>query len=288
MRILTLFVRHGTEKYSDALDELRKFQRSRLPSARHDLLVIDNGPGGLPLVGSSNGDVIRGSNAYWEFSAWDDGLRHVGSRTRDYDFVHLVTSAFRTLYTRYIDRFHIGMLDRVAGRGIALGHIDYYNEPVELLRYPTQAWIRSSFVFIPPAELATLGCLVGLADTSRFFSGDPAHPFRPDAPLSENYKRYIFDWLTGQGTGQGVTWHSRFTLSTETLPFFQAKAMAMLNEQLLAIRLRKQGCALVDATWLATLTPQSAAFEVLESIPHWRIQLAQRDTDAVPVPPSPT
>jgi hypothetical protein len=283
MRVLTLFVRHGTAKYGDALDELRTFQRSRLPSVHHDFLVIDNGPGELSTVGTPGGEVIRGSNQFWEFSAWDDGLRYVGSRAQDYDFVHLVTSAFRTLYTRYIDRFDLGMLERVAGRGVAVGHIDYYNDPVELLGYPARAWIRSSFFFVPPAELATLGSLVGVAEPSRFFSGDPAKPFRADAPLSENYQRYIFDWLTGPGTGQGVTWHSRFTLSRETLPFFEAKAMAMLNEQMLAVRLRRQGCALVDATWLATWIAQSGNSEELGPIPHWRIQLAQRDTDSVPL-----
>ena len=78
------------------------------------------------------------------------------------------------------------------------------------------------------------------------------HHFRPSAPLSANYQKYILDWLTGNGTGQGVEWHSRFGLTPESLPFFEAKASAILNEQMLSVRLRAQGCALLDATWLAT------------------------------------
>jgi len=284
MRILTLFVRHGTAKYTEALDDLRAFQRRRLPEVRHDMLIVDNGPEApSPTPGA---EVIRGSNRRWEFSAWDDGLAHVGARVRDYDLVHLVTSAFNTLYTRYIDRIGPALLEEVAGRATALGHVDWYNEPVELLGYPGQAWLRSSFVFIPPAELLTLGSLVGCTAEPEIFSGDPTSPFRPEAPVSPNYRRYVYDWLTGPGTGQGVTWHSRFVLDRESLPFFQAKAMAIFNEQMLAIRLRLQGCAMVDATWLATELGTRPSTRRRQPFPHWRVQLSQRDTDAVPLPPS--
>lgn len=282
MRILTLFVRHGTAKYGQALDELRAFQRLRLPEARHDLLVIDNAP--EPPAPTPGAEVIHGSNRAWEFSAWDEGLAHVGGRIRDYDLVHLVTSAFNTLYTRYIDRIGPTLLEEVAGRAAALGHIDYYNDPVELLGYPGQAWLRSSFLFVPPAELLTLGSLVGCPAEREIFSGDPAAPFRSDAPVSPNYRRYVYDWLTGPGTGQGVTWHSRFVLGPDTLPFFQAKAMAIFNEQMLAIRLRRQGCALVDVTWLATELAARGSGRRSQPFPHWRSQLAGRDTDAVPRP----
>jgi hypothetical protein len=279
MRILTLFVRHGTAKYGEALEDLRSFQRRRLPGARHELLIIDNGR--EPPAATPGAEVIRGSNHAWEFSAWDDGLAHVGSLLRDYDLVHLVTSAFNTLYTRYIDRVGPALLEEIAGRAGALGHIDYYNEPVELLGYPGQAWLRSSFVFIPPAELLTLGSLVGCSAEREIFSGNPAEPFRQDAPVSATYRRYVYDWLTGAGTGQGVSWHSRFVLGAETLPFFQAKAMAIFNEQMLAIRLRRQGCALVDVTWLATVLGAGGPSR-RTPFPHWRVQLAGRDTDAVP------
>jgi hypothetical protein len=86
--------------------------------------------------------------------------------------------------------------------------------------------------------------------------------------------------LTGNGTGQGVEWHSRFGLTPESLPFFKAKALAILNEQMLSVRLRAQGCALIDATWLSTKQLQSRAR--LETIPSWRWQVTTRDTDAGP------
>jgi hypothetical protein len=278
MRILSILARHGVEKYPEALSDLRAFQRARLPSARCDLLVVDNAGGTLPARTSAT-EFIAGSNRHWEFSAWGEGLAHVGARIWEYDLVHLVTSAFRTLYTRYIDRCDERTLALVAGRGIALGHVDYYDDPVELLGNRSQCWLRSSFLFLPPAELATLGTLVGVTDPAPFFSGDPREPFLADAPVSENYRRYVIDWLTGGGTGQGTEWHSRFGLSGETLPHFQVKALAIFNEHLLTIRLRRQGCAIVDATWLASRSSRRGPHP--RAIPDWRDQLADRDTDAV-------
>jgi hypothetical protein len=284
MRILTLFVRHGRVMYPTALEDLLAFQRLRLPSVHHDVLIVDNDPALTRPDAVGECPVIAGSNRFWEFSAWDEGLAHVGKRVWDYDFVHLVTSAFRTLYTRFIDRFDETTLRRVTGRGIAIGHIDRFNDPVELLGNRGQAWLRSSFILVPPAELAALGSLVSVSKGSDFFSNEAAHPFRKDAPLSHNYRQYIVDWLTGPGTGQGVVWHSRFALTSETLSYFQEKVLAMLNEFMLSVRLSRQGSALLDATWLSSHAARIGRSAAIGVIPAWRHQLAQRDTDAVPLP----
>ena len=283
MRILTLLVRHGTDKYPGAIDDIVGLFARQLPEAEWDLIVIDNtlpkdyeeglGPHRL---------LIGGSNEMWEFSAWQNGLAFVGHRLADYDFVNLATDAFRTLYTAYLDRFNIEILRLISCRGAAVGHIDYYNEPVLLLGRQSQAWLRTSFVFLPPPELKMLGSLVSVAEHRGLFSGNPEAPFHPDAPLSGNYQAYLLDWLTGEGTGQGVEWHSRFTLSQDTLPLFQNKVIAILNEHMFSIRLRAQGCAMVDATWLATRARTLGRGDPLGPIPSWRKQLTERDTDAVP------
>jgi hypothetical protein len=283
MRILTLLVRHGVAKFENAIEDLEALFAHQMPSVDWDLLVIDNAlPVGREETLAANRRLIGGSHAQREFSSFDAGVAYVGRRLADFDFIHLATAAFRTLYTAYLDLFSPEMLRLVSRRAAAVGHIDYYNEPVMLLGRPSQAWLRSSFVFLPPAELKILGSLVSVKDRDQLFTGDPAAPFRIDAPLSENCRRYVLEWLTGEGTGQGVQWHSRFVLSDETLPMFQDKVIAILNEHLLSIRLRAQGCAMVDATWLATraktLVP---AGRPVGPIPNWKKQLAERDTDPV-------
>jgi hypothetical protein len=284
MRIATLLVRNGTSKYNNAVEDVASYFASQMPLVDWDLVVIDNA---LPEQHEErlgeNRVLIGGSNAQWEFSAWDTGIAYVGRRISGYDLIHLATSAFRTLYTRYLDRIDFKALRSVLCRAAGVGHIDYYNEPVKVLGRQSQAWLRSSFLFLPPAELKMLGSLVSVAEATALFSGNPAEPFRDDAPLSQNYRRYLLEWLTGEGTGQGVQWHSRFALSEETLGWFQSKVIAILNEHMLSIRLRAQGCAMVDATWLAahikTLKPTD---QHRGQIPGWRTQVTERDTDPAP------
>lgn len=281
LRVVTLLARHGDERYRDALPDLRTLFAQQMPEISHEAVVIDNAldwsyaerlAPGVMLIG--------GDNAAWEFSAWDCGVAHLGRRLDEYDFVHLATSAFRKLYTRYLDRFDADMLGLVAGRAAAVGHIDHFNEPVAFAGRSLQCWLRSSFVLLPPAELRLLGSLNSVADRSGLFSGDPAAPFRADAPLSASYRQNILGWLTGRGTGQGTEWHSRFTLSEQTLGFFEDKAVAILNEQMLTSRLRAQGCGIVDATWLAARAGQPyPAVRPLGAIPDWRVQVTSRDVD---------
>jgi hypothetical protein len=283
MRIATLFLRHGDGKYPNALNELDRFYARCLTDVRRETVVIDNAlPETHQETLSDTSVLIGGSNAAWEFSGWDSGLAFLGKRILEFDFVHLVTSAFRELYTAYLDRFNTSMLAAVEGRAVAVGHIDCYNRPVTVLGRVSQSWLRSSFLVIPPAELRLLGTLVSVADGAAFFSGDAASPFRVDAPLDEEYRTNILGWLTGGGTGQGMVWHSRFHLDENSLALFESKTLAILNEHALTIRLRAQGCATVDATWLATRVACVGAPTVSQGpIPHWRDQLAGRDMDAV-------
>lgn len=283
MRILTILVRTGIEKNQGAAEDVASLFARQMPRVRRELVIVDNAlPQDYQQGLGPSGVLIGGSGAHREFSAWDSGLNCVRARLHTYDFVHLVTSAFRALYTRYLERFNEDMLGLVLHRAAAVAHIDYYNEPVTVLGRRSQAWLRTSFLFVPPAELRMLGSLVSMLDPSALFSGNPEVPFRDEAPISKTYRGYLLSWLTGDGTGQGVEWHSRFALSPETLPLFESKALAVLNEHLLSIRLRAQGCAMVDATWLATRAKALAPGEPLGPIPSWRKQLIERDTDPVP------
>lgn len=282
-RIITLLARHGTARYADAVSDISALFQRQMPEATHDILVVDNSlePHDEEQL-SPRVMLIGGSNASWEFSAWDSGIAYLGHRLDEYDLVHLATSAFRQLYVSFLDRFDLDGLSLLRGRAVAIGHIDYFSAPVSLLRRGSQAWLRSSFVILPVSELRLLKSLVAITDRSRFFSGDPTSPFRSDAPISAGYRRNIVSWLTGEGTGQGTVWHSRFDLDAATLAFFESKTLAILNEQMLSNRLRAQGCALVDVTWLATYAWLNDG-ELIGAIPNWRQQVTSRDEAAAPV-----
>jgi hypothetical protein len=161
--------------------------------------------------------LLGGDNRAREFSAFDRGVQFIGQEIWRFDLVHFATSAFNSLYVRYLERFDARALRCILGRPVCLGHIDCYNEPVEVMGFRTQHWVRTGFFMLPPQEVKILGGFVTIRDDRRFYSGNPEAPFLQQAPLSENYRQYIIGWLTGADIGQGVQWHSHFSVTTETL-----------------------------------------------------------------------
>lgn len=278
-RVLTIFLRTGTEAYPDAESALAELFARQLPAVERDLIVVDNA---LPPGVADEGDgrvVVGGDNSASEFSAIDAGLAHAGRGVWRYDLVNIVTAAFQQLYVAYLERFTPPVVEALAGIRACLGHIDWYNEEIALLSYRSQHWLRTSFIMLPPGELMLLGSAVSVRHRQPWFSGRPEGPFAEDAPLSANYRKYILDWLLGEDIGQGVRWHKTLSLEGDGLQVFERKTLAILNEQLLGIRLRAAGCRTIDVTWLSAVL--ASGREPDWSTPWWR-QLAQRDRD-VPV-----
>ncbi len=280
MRLLTILARFGTDQYAEAEERLSRIFTRQMPTVERTIVVVDNALPRDMLQEQSGRVLVGGDNRVFEFSAFDRALDHIGPRISSFDLVHFATSAFDTLYTAYLDRFDDRLLAAIADRPIAVGHIDCYNEPVELLSFRSQHWMRSCFFIMPPTEARILGSFVSIDDGGRFFSGRPETPFRVDAPIGSSYQQYITDWLIGRDIGQGVEWHSSFALSDVTLPIFERKALSIMNEHLLAIRLRALGCRLVDVTWLSDQLSRLAPAQI-EWSTDWRDQLAGRDRDAI-------
>jgi hypothetical protein len=286
MRVLTIFVRTGTTKYAAAEEELAQLFRSQLPGVDRTTLVVDTALPPCEAERAPNRVVIGGDNSVREFSAFDSGVAFIGDDIWSYDLVNLTTAAFRQLYWDYLERFRADVLASVARRPVCVGHIDCYNHPIEVAGCHSQHWLRTACVFLPPTELKILGSCVSTRDRREWFSGDPDAPFRADAPLSDAYKRLIIDWLVGNDIGQGVKWHTRITLDEANLPEFERKAMAILNEHLLGVRLRAGGCRTVDVTWLSGMLTAKRSAAIDWDTPWWR-QLAERDRHALKVNTAP-
>lgn len=281
-RVLTLFLRTGTEAYPDAEPKLAERFDRQLPGLSRDVVVVDNllPPG---VAESAPGRVvIGGDNSVSEFSAIDAALAHVGRGVWHYDLVNIVTAAFEQLYAAYLDRFTPAVVAAVVGARASVGHIDCYNEEIGVLSYRSQHWLRTSFVMLPPRELMLLGSAVSARHRWPWFSGRAETPFADDAPLSDNYRKYILDWLLGEDIGQGVRWHTTLSLDGDGLPIFERKALAILNEHLFGIRLRAAGCRTIDATWLSSVL---ASGRMPDWTTPWWQQLGQRDRDAQSIEP---
>jgi hypothetical protein len=257
MRVLVVFVRHGTDKYRNALDDLNRIYQMRAPGLARQTIVVDNAiPVGVSEEYGPDRTLIGGDNTSWEFSGWQRALDELGSEVKCFDAVHFVSSAFQMLYTDYLDRFSPQIVEVVAQRAVCTGHIDYYPHPIRFGAYISRHWIRTSFWLINTFELMRLGKLVSIKDRRGLFSRDGDWPFDINGPISLGYQGLMYDWLTSeQGTGQGAPWHSRLDLNVEDdRKLFEAKAIAIMNEHLLSIRLRAQGTYVVDMTCLAELT----------------------------------
>jgi hypothetical protein len=284
LKVLTILARKGTHSYPAAATELHAIFSRQMPELDRDMVIVDNDlPAGYDQP-SADGRVIGGDNRDWEFSGFDRALAVMGRDIWKYDFVHIATAAFNTLYVDYLVQFREPLLRTALRYPACVGHIDCYNEMVSLLGFRSQHWIRSCFFFIRPSELLSLGSLVSVRDATPFFTGRADTPFRDDAPISPNYQGYITEWLTGGDIGQGVRWHRHLELTSEDLTEFQDKTRAILNEHMLAIRLRALGCALVDVTWLSTILSRGDAVNWRTS---WRQQLAEAKRDFVPAAETP-
>lgn len=276
MRVLVLFARHGVGKYVQAFEQMRSELRQRLAGCELDFVIIDAALGADFAPVHENGALLLGTdNEHWEFGSWMRAARSLGRNVLKYDYVHIVTSAFYFGYVDFKDYLSTELLRNLSGRAVALGHLEAYNEPARFRGVRFQSWLRSSFILMPATELLLLGDLVSVHDRRGIFANTPQSPFLKDGDLCETYQHNLFSWLTGEGTGQGVIWHSRFELDSSNFEFFKNKAVAIINEMMLSNRLRQQGCALVDLTWLHRHHPDG---RVPGRIPTWHAQVTNRGT----------
>ena len=138
MRLLTILARFGTEQYAHAEAEITNIFARQMPSVDRSVIVVDNA---LPreVVQEQNGrTLIGGENYASEFSAFNRALDYIGSDIWSYDLIHFATSALNNLYVAYLERFDSNLLEAIASRPACVGHIDCYNETIEVMRFRSQ------------------------------------------------------------------------------------------------------------------------------------------------------
>jgi len=249
IRILSLFVRYGDKDYEGAYEALTEFYMSVGDVCVTSVLIDNALEPGLSTDLDNTSHLISGDNSRREFSGWDAALSAFAERMQEFDLVHLVTSAFQNEYNGFYPLIDHEMLEYVAQtKRVMLAHVDAYPEKVKLYGRSFQTWACSKFLFSRPENIFGLGMLVGPFSESDLFSADASACFLPDAPLSVNYQSYLVDWLTGDGLPHGK-WHSTFEYSKETSGKFRSKALSILDEHNLSMRIRESGVQIVDFTW---------------------------------------
>ncbi|MEL7061761.1 MAG: hypothetical protein AAGN46_17175, partial [Acidobacteriota bacterium] len=260
LKLSVVFVQYGREKYSGALEKLFVVL-DRLEAVEAHVAVVDNADeGAWDHEVTDRLTHLGGDNSAWEFSAFDRGLawfrdrRQANDRPAD-DLVLLVTDAYRAYGDDFLDLWTDEAFRLAAHHPVTIGWIDSLLRPLELLGHGYRDFVRSSFVLGSPTVFDRVAPLAYPLDPAAFFSEDPAHPFRRDAPMSEDLKDFLIAWLTGR---QGKVrfeqrWHSRFDLDARSFEFFRRKVLAILREQLLSARLQAAGIPCLDLRMVAEL-----------------------------------
>ena len=268
MKILSILNCYGTGKPSPALPVLQSLQAALRDENCRDYVVSDNAliPDFVEQL-DAHTTLIGGDNSLREFSSFDWALRFVGPRLAEYDLVHLVTETFNTDYRHYLGLWTPKILALTVEKNICLGHIDGYPREVTLFGMRSRTWIRSCYLFLPRRAVQALGTLV-TTDGANFFGADPQSPFSPQAPIDRQYQQYLQQWLSGGGEADGMAVHrSPFRLLPETFARFKGKALAIVNEHGLSVRLRKLGFPTIDVEWLYDMLLQRPSDQIDRQTP---------------------
>ncbi|WP_345813084.1 glycosyltransferase [Paraburkholderia sp. PREW-6R] len=266
MKLLTLFVRYGDSDYQGAFKRLCQLYQ-RIEGLDYDAVLIDTAlPVDMQVKLGPKILMIGGNNTRREFSGWNTALERFPDLLDGYDLVHIVTSAFENEYNGFYPYIERRMLLYAARHPeVALAHVDAYPDAVRLFGRSFQTWGCSKFILAAPERIRRLATFVGDFSIDDFFAKSASMPFRPNAPLSQNYQQHLLNWLTGEGLPHGQ-WHSVFELSSANLQRFHAKAMSIIDEHSLSMRLRETGARIVDYTWLHSRGIAASASQIPDEV----------------------
>jgi hypothetical protein len=234
--LIAVYQRHNSANPED-LRYLRELADRIAPGGERHFAVVDN------RVANSfehqlerDVTILSGDNRLREFSAYNRGIEWLAltQKPEPETVVLIANETYRTSYgDEYLREFTPERIAEALDAGGIYGHRDAYPHEVALLGMRFQSWIRSSLVVLAWKTLTQIGPFApGVADAELFGDGMTDF-FAPQAPLSENYRSYIRQWLfaeTPEGSDFPYTWHSKTPLTRDNLPSMHAKARSILSE----------------------------------------------------------
>ncbi len=262
VRVLVLFLTFDPEKKKNIRTFLGNFFQQR-QSIDFTVVEIDNAneadgwsvapDGAWPCEAYT----VGGDNSAHEFTGWDKGWREARTRlTRPFDVVLMVNDALaNSKPLEALDAIDAGIIRQLPAQNTALGWVDTFSrvnpEPIDLLTHPIRIngkacrkWLCTTFFMVPERvfeKLVPVTSFAGMDDV--FTRNDPEKPFLDSAPLSQNYRDFLFThqtrvWRRGDKRG--------YVLDETTFPLFKNKVRNILNEHALGVKLWEQGVGHVN------------------------------------------
>jgi glycosyltransferase involved in cell wall biosynthesis len=268
-----VFCQYDRSKYKGSLERLVGLLSGM--GVDYAVLVVDNGrPGDWSHAVSDRLVHVGGDNTEWEFSAFDRGLSYlerIGARAPVYALVTDAFLAYGDAFLAHIDGTVVNVVQR---RGAVAGWVDAWPAEATLMGARYRDWVRTSFVFMPSDVVSALRPLAASIEPHKIFSADPDRPFLPDAPVGEELRRFLLEWLVGTEEQPllAESWHSRFRLDEGSFPLFKKKAAAILREHLLSVRLRDAGIPCFDFRLFGRLRDGGVLWDDLDSLTTTRFE----------------
>ncbi|MEZ6011345.1 MAG: hypothetical protein R3C08_05675 [Hyphomonas sp.] len=260
--VLVLFLTFDPEKKRNIRAFLGNFFQQR-KGVGFTVIEIDNADESAGWAAAPEGAwpceayTLGGDNTAHEFTGWDKGWREARSRlARPFDLVLMVNDALaNSKPLSALDAIDAGIIRQLAAQNTVLGWVDTFSrvnpEPLDQLSHPMQIngrpcrkWLCTTFFLVPVKVFEKLVPVTSFADTAEVFTRyNPEKPFRESAPLSQNYRDFLYThqtrvWRRGDKRG--------YKLDMTTFPLFRNKVRNVLNEHALGVKLWELGVGHVN------------------------------------------
>lgn len=242
--LAVIFVEYNKAEYGEAFDRLREYL-GRLDQERVFYTRVNNRDEGDGTKNVAPNIVeLQGDNTDREFSGWQKGVEFLRAHDIPYDVVLFANEAMEAVEPCYLkDHSPSWLLWKSYLLKGVFGLVATRWEKTVVRGKSTRIWLGTHCFFVPRIIVEKLGTVVSV-DASTFEEYLPREfpgveeIFKPTAPINSATEDRIVRWLTRE-------WHSKFTLSESTWPVFRAKANAIINEELLTLRIRELGYFIV-------------------------------------------
>jgi hypothetical protein len=258
--VLVIFLKYDPEKYRASVRGLRELF-GKCPNGRFTFLIVDNRTPGTPARVATPDEIeIGGDNSSREFSGWNRGIAYALNALPRFDIVAFVNDTYPLNQHEYAHALSDDCLQMAIRLQLVLGLVYAVNKHKGAWRYITHSperyellgdhfnyWLRSNLVILPYELCARVKWPTLAID--RFFPPllSPA-VFRAEAPLSENLKRKVKNYLCPESgyRPDKFVWHSCFRLDQGTYRTFKEKAICILDEMSFAPVLIHCGATIAD------------------------------------------
>ena len=191
-----------------AARELVSHLKSVAPSAQ--FVLVDNRGSGMDWAGEEGFELVSGDNAAREFSGLQQGVDHVVARGIPACWI-LANDRYPANRDSLFPLVDGGTLDAVVATGAISGRINGYPTPSQAFGLTIDSWACSNFLVVAGRSLVRLGSLVTVGKAELGSVVNPALAgaplLRTDGPLDAAHRRYLTEWLTGDGSSLAHHWY---------------------------------------------------------------------------------